>query len=451
MSEIIFKTVTDFTENHSIEELPVTKRGALVKETELLLKCGEGHLLYVYEYLYSGTNKHSGKRWFKKVSGKKVSYKIRELKGKKFLYIWSIDEGKKTVRDVLPSFLSVPDKTYGFVLDMCTNLIGPHPGGLSDMERLVFYNRPLGLGKKDIDTTYRGHINVLPRKLSLRTSSFQDYTRVLCPKRYRKDLVKALANSRSFEVNNIYMNAPENIHTDWIVEALNVCSDINFPRYLRDNIENISKLVPAKHQRKFIVHPNHEYVWDIFQMITQHDLVTSDQLFKGSVGAVHERVVKISNEFIEEQRIKDAENQKKAEALPFKFPEEYNNVLTALEEMWFEVGRTKGIMNSWSTSMNNCISGYTSEASKGRGLYLGYHKDGKLLANIEIKFDTPYTFPGTVKQCLGRYNRNLDSNDFWEIMEILDAFGVIILDDVPSSGIWGYVERVDTPTEELVH
>lgn len=71
---------------------------------------------------------------------------------------------------------------------------------------------------------------------------------------------------------------------------------------------------------------------------------------------------------------------------------------------------THTLMN-WGAMMNNCIGGYGSSAVSGRSLLYAVLKDGKMLANMEIRPE------GKIAQLVGKHNARLEVADEVKIRE----------------------------------
>lgn len=139
-------------------------------------KKSETHIVVKYEFITSGINKTSGKRYYNFKVNRIDSFKIVDGPGRKFLNCYSITfltrHGTKRrtrrVKELHPRYMN--SSVIDPILDMCEKYIGDSPYPTNKLYALRWYWKPLHVY---IDAGVISHHKEL-RGISARTSSIQD-------------------------------------------------------------------------------------------------------------------------------------------------------------------------------------------------------------------------------------------------------------------------------------
>jgi hypothetical protein len=222
--------------------------------------------------------------------------------------------------------------------------------------------------------------------------------------RYRKDLMKAVADSYWLEPVSMAHEFRGLVPIDWIVDFIR-----NAPKHAIDlplhgeqwgNLRKIAKLTDPRSARRLmegLLAPGNTAMLvtdSIRSMRAIHDREAIPELGRvESWRQVHDELA---------MQARRAVNPNK----PIPQKHKIVKALDGLElrneadiEYRFESAKMTDDMDNWGAIMGHCIGSYMSTAVAERGFYFAIYKDGRLYANAEVSPD------GSVRQLYGRFNQ----------------------------------------------
>lgn len=397
---------------------------AFVKEDSITYKCTQS---------YTGINKHSGKRWFKVVTILHLTYKIRELSnGKKYLYVWSIPTNRKVRNhpiDIPVSEFPRDETLNDLVVKFCGNHIGKIPEYLGDLtlwNAVGYYSRP----NHYLFPGMSGEPNSIIRKagLSPRTSDPNDIMKFYLGGRYSKKLAGLLRGRSS----NVFLRSlsllPKMFKTEWLVESIkNLLSErpnTFFTSYLSFNLSDYMEDIVSLGFRRnllglLIEHP--DTVNDIFRLYRR--IGVTKETFKD-----YKNNLTSDYQQLREEHDRLSELARSIEDQNYTKPYELEPIPENLSGLGFRLPTSNKDLSDWSKHFNNCVSGYAREVSNEETLVLNWNDE----VCLEIR-------DKKLVQYLGKYNRNVTPEMFWDGVDILLKYDMI--DETPDSSCWGYQEQ----------
>lgn len=238
--------------------------------------------------------------------------------------------------------------------------------------------------------------------------------------RYRKDLVKAVAQT-DFDMVMLASTMKDRVPTDWIINFLNSIQD-PMPPYGRRAMDYPLKFRPIalgldnRSLRRLMFNTEGIHRYTLNDVIRFSDRVALDDIRKW--GDLHEGL------FRGRERRVLAPTTPPPPPIPVAIPitSRSKDILDAFEGSEYELIIPKGTedLMRWSNEMNNCIRGYDKLAAAG-DVHLGaVVKNERMIANYEVSKD------GRLKQLLGKYNQSLDDKTRKSLERIFEKAGVTV-------------------------
>lgn len=399
---------------------PEELKQAIEEDPNIFIKDFKRKVLRVYDDritiqhtdITSGLNKVSKKRYYRFKDLDTIVYKVKEQKGRKFLFSYSVS--KNGVREISPQ--TYDHRVRNAIISLCQNKIGDCPYDFTYSVQIIWYWKPLLVSPSGrICPTFKASQFKILKGISPRTSTRIDLAKKLFPGHYRKDLGKAVLNRPSLEEVIDFASIPgifDFFGVDTIVDFLNGSFPLSGALAYAPELARICSLeIPRQHRRKLLM--GRYLGFDTILLIIQMHDAGAEYSLKGSIAEVHNRLS------MQVLKIKDELN-----FVPFEYSEEFLNLVG----LGFSLPETPDELRNLSAEYSNCSAGYVDLVRVGTTVILTYPHYNAML---EIR-------DGNLKQCLGKYNNNLDSEHFWEICDILLESGII---KNVSSTCWGYKER----------
>lgn len=262
---------------------------------------------------------------------------------------------------------------------------------------------------------------------ALKEDTVQDMTKLLFGvKRYRKDLVKAVAES-----NLVHISAAVDLRgmvpTDWLINYLRV-EPVN-PVMPTTTIPSIRPTLRAIDDRSYRyltrindLRPN--TLQDIWRMQAQQynhfagRARTWTELHDGLMGGRRRHEFVPHPEYAA-HRPASLRSSPKREIERTWLGEKLNGLV--IDKYRIVTPDHRDILDQWSTDMHNCISSYGYEVVKDEPTMVlgGVYEGDTLIANFEIREDV-------LRQLLGKYNRTLDKELRDKIITGLSSQGVVV-------------------------
>lgn len=287
--------------------------------------------------------------------------------------------------------------------------------------------------------TFSDRRTVVPSGLTLaaRENTIQDFVRVAFgKKRYRKDLVKACANSNLIAIS-FAREYRQYVPVDWLIDILNT------PRgQFRELLPNpytkeVLKDVPIHRRRAFMLDSlsmSWWYIKDISDMITGYNL--------GHVISVSKNFTDLHDRLASEVRKLKTENR---EIIVSGYAEKFHNTVTASGLRILAPEETETI-HTWGDRMHNCIGSYAARAVNGKVFIGGVYSDNGLIGNFEISEN------GKLRQLLGKYNEELTQDLQTDILDTLVNVEAIHIDKKTKDigQVWGVQNYVPINEREMI-
>ena len=380
---------------------------------------------YRFWGIYTGTNKHSGKRWFKKIVTVNTSFKVRTLKnGRKYLYIWDV-KGKHPVEvSLVKNSPAYPEPVLKAVRELCHREIGPTPAWVHQIDApypnidLIYFSKPnallflptmVSLG----DSSYFASKG----KYSLRTSDPTSIFKKMLKDRYSKKLSGLLRGKVDPDTLLVISECPPEIKSEWIIDYVKESRKkgvVKFPSFGN----NTFRSVPSSLIRKVFIDATNSryYVLDSLRMLDK----LIDSGVEIDVKSILKKHAKEYHDILVELEL---ELRDKMFSTPFEhsitLPEE---VISA----GFRLPESPKDLHGWATLFGNCVYSYRQQVKTGESIILNRNDH----VCIEISSD------GVLRQYLGKFNRSVSPEDFWEGVNILLESGIIKSE--PNDLCWGY-------------
>ena len=399
-----------------------TRKGHILRTMHFLFEKDDS-VSYKRTTSYTGINKHSGKRWFRVETDSHYTFKVRQLKnGRKYLYIWDIPTNRKKRNhpvDIESTWLPhyIPATALNKVIEFCEKEIGPVPGYISTDSTTIlnFYSRPNSLLLTDL-----GSGGLKNKKLSLRTSDPADIMKHFMGSKYSSKLSGLLRNKTSVASLRAMSLYPEEFKTDWIIEDIrNKIASVHTFRVMTYQ-DYVVDVLPESMRRKFFLdflkYPS--LVNDIIRYLVVLDITREEFVkFKQYFGKGYEYLHTLH------ETLYDLEVQKRD--VEYSQPFELDPLPKDLCEEGFRLPENKKDLQHWSNHFSNCVSTYASEVSRKETVVL--NRNDEVCLEIRDK---------KLVQYLGKYNRNVTPEMFWDGVDILLKYDMI--DEQPNESCWGY-------------
>lgn len=257
---------------------------------------------------------------------------------------------------------------------------------------------------------------------------------------YRKDLVKAVAETDNFHKIFFAHEFRNHVPIDWIVQFLQRAKDMkNFPELGKNHLSTLRKILPylpMKNRRRLLteltkakkpvvavqdapvaqpvvprrrIMPATYYVQDALTFASKIAPASfADMEFTGWK-EFHDLLVEAESlQRNGNVKIPETALSKKIALMP-----EDGEISIILPEDTQE-------LRFWGRKMSHCIGSYAQEAASGRHVFIGIIKDGEMIGNAQID--------PSAKRCLqllGKHNQHLDKSDVNRISSLFEQHKIL--------------------------
>lgn len=347
--------------------------------------------------LYTGVNKHSGKRYFRwettmslgfyttsretvvpfQVSkdGRRFSPVLRG--GSPFLLLE--DDNRRT--DIERTFGQAVQDTFGI-----KSIADVYP--IADLYDCKWRDIPMGMHKH------------------FRTGSMRDFAAsVFGRQNVRRDLVKAMASTRPGIVA-LASQFKGLVPIDWIIGYLRGMEDVS-GYFLADRpgLKHVLHTLDPRSYRHLLKDAGEDTA-RLALDIARYRRNINEAYYVRSWSELHNRLWDppyVSYE-TKNEKIKLLPLATKLDGL-------------VVDDLVFVAAKETDDLVGWGKEMRNCISGYAREATSGIGIYAAVERDNKVIANLEIRNDR-------LCQLLGKFNRTLPDDTKSKLVTTLNNIGV---------------------------
>lgn len=264
-----------------------------------------------------------------------------------------------------------------------------------------------------------------------RATTNMDYTLNLFGKKnYRKDLVKAVANTGSIE-NLLCARQYRNlVPTDWIVKYLQDTQEYDAPEFLvqETRLRKVLQKLTLIQRRRLLKDcatnivlarysfPSYTYN-DTLKMAVELSATALQALRFKTWQEFHDQLVPV----YQDRQSADLEIPVTPAAKKIMDVEPVGGIRFILPE-------STRIVNQWGREMGHCIGSYALNALNGYDVLLGVMKEDKMIGNIQVDIQQR-----KVPQVLGKYNAILPREDRLHIAKMLTKSKVLREDWIKSS------------------
>lgn len=268
----------------------------------------------------------------------------------------------------------------------------------------------------------------------MRSSDIQEFTRKLFGKtRYRKDLVRAVAQTTNPDLlkNAYWMRGF--VPIDWIIKYLKANKDarrhyVKLP--IRPGFRNMTM-----NQRKAVVD---------YMCVPNNDLYFVEDLLKFASDLPKETVQKVK---MKPSTLYDAHIQLSRELTkvktdnttikPTRLAQRISEIDWSDTGFTMEPAKTAHQIIDWGTEMNHCIGSYTRSAESGTYTLTGLYRDGKLFGNamfekrscVQIFGKNNQYLPDEVLKAVIEKLDNISFKNSWGVPRNLTAEPLMLADD----------------------
>lgn len=283
-----------------------------------------------------------------------------------------------------------------------------------------------------------GSIAYAPGKsFAARSLTEMEYTKALFGKKnYRKDLVKAVAETNSFSKIFFARAFRNHVPVDWIVAFLQKTKDVRtFPELEKNHITSLRKVLPLlslTHRRRLLtelskpknittreyaVVPRRNrgemnplsYIADTLTFVGRVNPVAISELEFSGWKEFHDLVVELENtQRHGNVKIPETPLSKKIAALP-----KNDDIAIILPQDTKE-------LRFWGRNMSHCIGSYAPDAASGRNVFIAIIKDGEMIGNAQLD--------PSAKRCiqiLGKRNTRLDAVDIKKVSALFEEHKIL--------------------------
>jgi hypothetical protein len=379
-------------------------RKALVARSRALF-LRENNITIVSSEKYSGKNRHSGNQWWRWQNVASRGFRINH---KGTIIPYSISYDKNNIYSMInrgSDPFSDLHVRAGFDVEYAFKLRAREYFGIDSLKSVY----PMA------EVYHLEEYNSIPKGMlqNFRQTNAKDYvTSIFGKDRYRRDLLKA-ACSTTPEIVAIAKEFRGLVPIDWIINFMRNHSKENaFPvnGFSVKGLRNVlTQLDPRSY--RYLLNDTEDRLDRWAADIARRRRVNGP-IRATSFHNLHDELYPTYGgyEYVQSnEAIKLIGAAKELDGL-------------VIDDLTFHPARETNDMVKWSSEMSNCISGYTSEAINGRGVYAAVERDGKVIANIEI-------VNNRLKQLLGKYNQSLDDTTKIKIVNALNDKGVETVGD----------------------
>ncbi|QFG12245.1 Hypothetical Protein OBI_RACECAR_133 [Arthrobacter phage Racecar] len=258
----------------------------------------------------------------------------------------------------------------------------------------------------------------------MRSSDIQEFTRKLFGKtRYRKDLVRAVAQTTNPEVlkNAYWMRGF--VPIDWIIKYLNANRDsarsfVKLP--IRPGFRNMTM-----NQRKAVVdYLSNPMIGDLY--FVEDLLKFASDLPKETVQSVKMKPSTLYEAHVHLSRELTKIRTDNTTIEPTKLAKDILKIDWSDTGFTMEPAKTLHQVIDWGTEMNHCIGSYARSAAYGTYTLTGLYRDGKLFGNAMFE-------KRSCVQIFGKNNQPLSDEVLNHVMDKLDRISFRTTWGVPES------------------
>lgn len=350
----------------------------------------------------SGVNKHSGKtyRSWKKTSSTYCSYRSGKLRIYQKTY--ARRHSPMFFRDITAQM----SRPFGETKALFEATVAIEPTGMaadvSTFDRLAF---PL---LREAPESWRAQPGI---SAGLRQSSVQDFVVAEFGKsRYRKDLVRAVAEATGLEQVALASHLRGVVPVDWLVDFIKLPSGGYWSARESDMRTLFKSLAPATARKLLLQDDRRKHSWIVRDAIRDGAAVVNampatNLKFKDWQD-VHDWSTR------EYRKIQNADREIPQGSIAKKLDgSELDGIqLTSAK-------RTHELIN-WGTAMNNCIGGYGEMAVRKTTYLFAAWRGETLIGNMEVSTN------GTIRQLVGKHNRPLPATEADTIQKMVKKLTV---------------------------
>lgn len=348
----------------------------------------------------SGVNKHSGKpyRSWKKTSSTYCSYRSGKLRIYQKTY--ATRRSPMFFRDITAQM----SRPFGDTKALFEAALSIEPTGtvgqVSTFDRLAF---PL---LREAPDSWRAQPGI---SAGLRHSTVQDFVVAEFGKsRYRKDLVRAVAEAKGLEGVALASHLRGVVPVDWLVDFIKQSS--NWSARESDMRTLFKSLAPAT-ARKLLLQDDR----------LKHSWIITDAIRDGA--AVVSAMPATNLKFKDWQDVHDwsTRERRKIQSANREIPQ--GSIAKKLDGSELDgiqltsAKQTHELIN-WGAAMNNCIGGYAEMAVRKTTYLFAAWRGETMIGNMEVSTN------GTIRQFVGKHNRALPGADADTIQKMVGKLTV---------------------------
>jgi hypothetical protein len=282
---------------------------------------------------------------------------------------------------------------------------------------------------------------LMGKSFGARAFTEMEYTKTLFGKKnYRKDLVKAVAETKELQKIFFARAFRNQVPVDWIVTFLQKAKDTqNFPELTKEHLKTLTKCLKAisltsrrrlltelgKSQKNLYVpeqnagdgrprrRPNAmPPIYYVMDTLNFASMLTPEALAGvqfSSWKELHDALIDLDHT----QRygnavIPETPLSKKISAIP------------AEEDFAIILPQDTNELRFWGKTMHHCIGTYANYAASGKNIFIGIIKEGEMIGNAQLD-------PSSRRcvQILGKRNRHLEPSDLNKVKSLFESHGVL--------------------------
>lgn len=246
---------------------------------------------------------------------------------------------------------------------------------------------------------------------SIKAKDFKNFVqKYFGRKNYRKDLLKATLNSsyKHWELAKEFVGL---IPIDWVIRFLSSSPTPYSEADVYPRPKFTSQYSYIRHI--YLKNLDAKYLKIIFNNIDKTGLSLTQDTIKMILDASKEDLKDSGKTTREIHDHLSRINSRKIDETAFpktRVGELFSEIDYSSIGLECKIARKSSDLNEWSKEMSNCISGYKQEAISGEQTFLGFYRDGELIANANIR-EKDFA----CEQLLGKYNQFLSEKDWNDI------------------------------------
>lgn len=249
--------------------------------------------------------------------------------------------------------------------------------------------------------------------------------------RYRRDLVRAVAQSNAYGLVAGWMFRGL-CPTDWIIPAMGENGRVlNLrPLLLRLDQQSLKNLLGDEANG-----------WVMSDICRSMDLSTIKPILRGEIEIPRQRTWRGFHDWLYAHErannhlvVTSGRRRQYRPAPPFELPEFHQSLVGTAGNLEIRIANHEDMLREWGTEMGNCISGYGMSMRNGSSILGGVYRHGELLGNFEITANPDDRVPYRLNQLLGKFNKSLPDEIRLAVTQHLRDKGVTV------GNYWGMVE-----------